>query len=98
MIEFYEVLERSRNGPKMAEKEFNLALFKRTSELTKKYGIKYAPEDPVPTEEMADSLYDAAIELVCGMGMYDVDTNRCIRFGEDEVRNYVNSLQHEIMI
>ena len=82
----------------MAEKEFELGLFKKASKLVEKYKIKYNPEDQIPTDEMADDVYSAAIELVCDVGMYHMDTHRCIKFDEDEVREHIGSLPSELLI
>ena len=49
-VPFWEILNRSKSGPIVEEKQYDLALFKKTQELQKKYGIKYDPAKPVDVE------------------------------------------------
>ncbi len=43
MISLVDIADRMRNGPKMASKDWDMALFRNISELVKKYEVKAYP-------------------------------------------------------
>ncbi|MEL7566035.1 MAG: monomethylamine:corrinoid methyltransferase, partial [Dehalobacterium sp.] len=94
MISFWEVLDRACNkGPLMSDKEFDMKLFKVTMEAQKKYGITYDPKHPVPSDDdLADRLFEAGLYLYKEVGTYCIDTERVIKFSEDEIRDGIKSL------
>ena len=74
----WEILERSRTGKFMDEDDFLPKLFSPTlKKLIKKYGIKYDPKTPCPSDgEMADNIWQAAWELFREVGYYNTDSHR----------------------
>jgi methylamine--corrinoid protein Co-methyltransferase len=83
---FHEILLRSKEGPLLEEKEFDMSLFRRTQELQKKYEIRYDPDKPLDLEgTMADRLYQAGVDLYLSQGTYCSTTHRVIRVNEDEL-------------
>ncbi|MDP2900662.1 MAG: monomethylamine:corrinoid methyltransferase [Candidatus Bathyarchaeota archaeon] len=101
MISLVEIADRMRRGPKMAIKDWDIALFKRISELTKRYDIK-CPTDPenwINTDDsLADSAWEAAVELVIDAGCLCLDTERVIRFTEEEVKEALKAMQSEVIM
>ena len=92
-----EILLRSKEGPFMEEKQFDMALFKKTQELQKKYHIKYDPDKPLDTEgELADRVYQAGIELFTELGTFCVTSNRVIRVTERELFAAIDACPEEI--
>jgi hypothetical protein len=87
MISLLEVAERAQTGPKMAEKTWNLGMFRKMQELTDRYQL--TPENIEPFYEVdnayADHLFAAAVDYLCEMGVFCISTNRAIRFTVDEV-------------
>jgi methylamine--corrinoid protein Co-methyltransferase len=91
-LPFWEILNRSKSGPIVEEKQYDLALFKKTQELQKKYGIKYDPAKPVDVEGgMADRIYAAGTELFLDLGTYCTTTKRVIKVSEGELREEIQS-------
>lgn len=88
MLQFWEVADRAINtGPLMKMKVFDLNIFKVTSRLAKEYGIQYDPKFPIPSDDdMADRLFEAGLKLYVEVGTYCIDTERVIRFTEEEIR------------
>ncbi len=81
-----ELVHRSENGPFMKEAAYDMALARKTAELVGKHAIKYDPQDLVPADdEMADRLYQAAVELFLEQGVYNQSTERRILFSREEV-------------
>jgi methylamine--corrinoid protein Co-methyltransferase len=91
-VSFWEILIRSKNGPIIEEKQYDLALFKKTQELQKRYGIKYDPAKPVDVEgTMADRIFQAGTELFLDLGTYCTTTRRVIKLSERELREEIRS-------
>ena len=66
---FQEIILRTKEGPIIEEKQFDLLLFKKTQELQKKYGIAYNPDQPMDvTGDIADRVYQAGVELFLDLG------------------------------
>ena len=89
MIDFFEIVKRSLNGPYYTEKDFDLkVMVPKLREVLKKYDIgSYVPgEAVVPNDdELADRVFEAALELCAGTGCYCTDTSRVIEFSEEEI-------------
>lgn len=87
-VSFLEVLKRSVTGPIVSEKEFDLKiLFPKINEVVKEHKIKYDPETVVSSDDsLADEVFEAAVELYSSVGTYCKDTERIIKFDEEEIR------------
>ncbi len=85
-LPLWEVLARSKKGPIIEEKQFDLSIFWKGQELQKKYGIKYNPEEPLDvTGEMADRVFHAGVEFFLSIGTYCINTKRIITISEQEL-------------
>lgn len=87
MLSFNEVVKRALTGPICKENDFDLKVFvPKLKEVTKKYGIKYDPKNPVSQDdEAADRLFQAAIDFYSEVGTYCVDTERRMIFDRSEI-------------
>jgi len=87
MISFETVMERAFTGPLCSEQDFELQVFvPNLRRVVDKYAIKYDPENPVPADdELADRVWAAAMEFLSETGVYCTDTERIIRFTNDEI-------------
>ena len=91
-LSFWEILSRSREGPIVEEKEFDLSIFKKTQELQKQYKIKYDPAKPIDTEgDLADRIYQAGVELFLDIGTYCTTTKRVIKVTEQELQTEIKA-------
>jgi methylamine--corrinoid protein Co-methyltransferase len=91
-LSFWEIIARSKSGPMVEEKQFDLALFKKTQDLQKRYGIKYDPEKPMDLEgSMADRVYLAGTELFLDLGAYCTTTKRVIKISREELEGELES-------
>ena len=66
MINLFDILDRSYSGEKIEdEKQWDLRVWKKAVELSKKYNIKYDPKYIVACDDaMADRCFEAAIALL----------------------------------
>ena len=91
MLSFLEVMERVTNGPMMTAKEYDMKVFiPAVKKAVKKYDIKFDPENPCPADDdLADRIYQAAVDLYADCGSYCTDTQRNIRFTREEIEQAV---------
>jgi len=87
MLSFSEVVSRALNGPICTERDFDLDIFvPNLRHVLNKYGIKYDPQTPVPADDdLADRVWQAAMEFLKATGMYCLDTERRIVFTKEEI-------------
>jgi methylamine--corrinoid protein Co-methyltransferase len=87
MINIFEVIRRSEDGPYIKEGDFDMKLFRTATSLVKEYGIKFDKSIIVTgNDKMADDVFQASMRLALEMGMYCVSTSRLIQFSEEELR------------
>ncbi len=100
MISLLEIAERSQKGPKVEEKAWNLGLFRKMTELTKKYGLKY-PGDGSHfnlDDAQVDGVYNAAVDFLAEYGIYCLTTNRVIQLSREEVLEAIKEAPSEIAV
>ena len=87
MIPFIEVIDRSLTGPYCLQTEFDLDVFvPKLREVARKYKIKFNPDMPIPwDDDLADRVFQAAVEFYSQVGTYCIDTERIIKFSESEI-------------
>lgn len=87
MIPIIDFQRRSLNGPVMKSDEFDLALAGKMRQIVKKYAITYNSEELIVDDATADKVYQAAVEFLTEVGLYQVDTYRQIQFTREEVES-----------
>ena len=87
MIDYSTIVERALTGPLCSERDFELEFFvPNLQSVLTKYAIRYDSQNPVPADDdLADRVWEAAIEFLCNTGVYCMDTERRILFTRDEV-------------
>lgn len=93
MLGFATVVERALNGPICTERDFDLGIFvPNLRKVIEKYGIKYDPQTPVPAnDDLADQVWEAAMEFLVETGVYCLDTERRILFTREEIEGALAS-------
>lgn len=85
MIPIMDFQKRTLTGPVMKADEFDLAFSSKLRELVAKYQIKYNPEEFVVDDKMADRVFQAGVELLADIGLYQIDTQRVIQYTKEEI-------------
>ncbi|MEX2752449.1 MAG: monomethylamine:corrinoid methyltransferase, partial [Candidatus Freyarchaeota archaeon] len=100
MVSLWDVLERSQTGPLMKEEEFETEFFPtKIREIVAEHGIKYDPNEPVMTDtSMADEVFEAGLELLLEVGLYNKDTKRIVKFTEEEIKEVLASRRRELVL
>lgn len=94
MVTFWEVVDRAVNtGPPMVGDQFDTLVYTTAARLVEKYGIKFDPKNPIPTDDgLVDAIFAAGKELYTTVGTYCTDTGRVMRFTPDEVAEALRDL------
>ena len=76
----WEIMERANTGPFCEDDDFVFKIFMpKMREVIQKYSIKYDPDSPVPNDDdLADRVWQAAVEFFLEVGVLNVDTHRRI--------------------
>jgi len=99
VLPLWEILRRSKSGPIIEEKQFDLSIFKKTQELQKKYDSKYNPEEPVDVDgALADRIFQAGFEFYLEIGSYCVNTHRVILLSKQEVLDELDATPSSIVL
>ncbi|MHC4913439.1 MAG: monomethylamine:corrinoid methyltransferase, partial [Planctomycetota bacterium] len=71
----------------MSAESFDLdRLYATLASLVSKYDIKYAPDNPVPSDDaLADKVFDAAVDFFVQCGVYIQSTKTVVSFSRQEV-------------
>lgn len=87
-LKMWEIMERASEGPFCEDEDFLYKLFlPKMKQVTRKYGIKYDPARPVPDDDdLADRIWQAAVEFFLHVGLLNVDTHRRILISESELK------------
>ena len=87
MLSFSSVVERAFTSSICTERDFDLDIFvPNLRKVVQKYGIKYDPQNPIPADDdLADRVWEAAMEFLVETGVYCLDTERRILFTKDEI-------------
>lgn len=95
-----EVLDRAETGPICLEKDFELkVLVPKLKEVIKQHGIKFDPENLVPTDNsLADDLWKAALDLYLEVGTLCTSTHRRMLFDESEIREAMRNFPGKYVV
>jgi methylamine--corrinoid protein Co-methyltransferase len=95
-----DVLDRAHTGPVCSERDWELKVVpKKISEKLKEHGLEGTCdlENPVNTDDsLADDFWRAGLELAVDLGMLCTDTERIIRFSEEELTDVLRKAPSEV--
>lgn len=101
MISLIEIADRMRNGPRITDNEWNMAVFRKITNLVKEYDIK-CPTEPTnwinTDDSLADAAWQAAVNFVVDMGCLCLNRERIVKFSEEEVREAIKAMQKEVVM
>lgn len=98
MISLLEVAERTQTGPKVEDKAWELALFRKISALVNKYDIHYRGDGSWfnMDETLPDRAFEAALELLTEMGLWCVTTRRVVKFTREEILQAIHEAPTQV--
>jgi methylamine--corrinoid protein Co-methyltransferase len=88
LVQILDVMQKALEGKPMSENDYQLRSFaSKVQEKVKEHGIKYDPQNPVPSDDsMADEVFEAGFEVMADVGAYCMTTGRVISFTESEIK------------
>jgi hypothetical protein len=86
MIPIIDFQRRSLTGPVVKAQDFDLGFSFKVRELVEEYGIEYDAEQLVVDDAMADAVFEAGVELLAEIGLYQMNTQRVIQYRESRER------------
>ncbi len=83
----WEIIEMfQQTGERMAEKDFDMSIFRSNERLRRQYDIRYDPAHPLPSDDdMADRLFQAALDFYTEVGTFCVNSGRRVRFSRQDI-------------
>ncbi len=87
MLDYHEILDRANDGPYITEENWDLEkVAMSTARLVRKYGLKWDAEQVVTDDPaLADTIFEAGLELAKEIGAYSRSTERIIEFDASEL-------------
>jgi methylamine---corrinoid protein Co-methyltransferase len=87
MISYLDLIERFNTGVQITKDDWDLDhVAMPIRRLVKKYNLKWSPEKVVPDDpDLADRVFQAALELASQAGSYSLSTGRAISFEPGEL-------------
>ena len=98
MISILEVAERAHTGTRLEDREWGMGLFRKLQQLIARHRLtRKAPDKFYEVDnDYADSLFQAAVDLLVETGVFSTQTHRVIIFTEDEVRQALRETPSEV--
>lgn len=91
MLTFVDFQKRSLEGPLMPVGEFDLLLSKKAREIVKRYGLRKLDTEKILADDAtADAVFNAAVDFLAEVGVYNTDTQRIIQWTKEEVLEIAN--------
>ena len=80
-----EYFERSKNGKRMEPAEFDDILMDTAMDLVDEYDLDFDLDEIVASDERADAVFEAAVDFLSQVGLYNTTVKRVIPFDKDEL-------------
>ena len=100
MINYFDLIERFETGPQLAKEDWDLErVALPVRRLVKKYHLDWNPERVVPDDpDLADRVFQAALELACDTGSYSLSTRRTVSFTPEEIESGFREAPQELVM
>lgn len=98
-IDAYEFYNRAKTGEKCSQDDWDLMHIPMNAmELKQKYGLDFKGEF-VPTDaDMTEKLFKAGFEMLLNAGIFVTDTQRIVKYTEEEIWDAINNPQYEFQL
>lgn len=85
MISATEFYERSAKGQRMESGEFDDLLMYTAMDLVDEYDLNFDLDEIVASDERADAVFNAAVDFLSKVGLYNTTVKRVISFDKNEL-------------
>lgn len=100
MLNYMEILDRAQNGPYITEENWDLdKVAMTTAKLVRKYKLTWDPEEIITTDPgLADTIFEAGLELAKELGCYSRSTERIIEFEPGELEEGLRRMPQSLVM
>lgn len=98
--EYLELCGRSNTGEKVTKEEWDMDyIIDEVREIVDEYEFDWDKELLVPNDEkLLDDMFKAAKELIVKLGVYNMSTERIIKFSEEEIEKGIREMKQELVM
>lgn len=84
---YLDILDRAKTGPQIKKNDWDLEhVVIPTKQIVRKYDLKWDKHSVIPTDpNLADRVFQAALDLAEETGVYCINTERAIKFTREEL-------------
>lgn len=83
----------------MTEREWDFRLFNATQKLIQEFKIQWDGVSSITSDDdLLDNIYAAAVQLICNVGGYCLETHRVLQFNEVEARDALKAAPSSLLI
>lgn len=94
MIPIIDFEKRTHSGPRMTSNDFDDFLMETAMELVEKYDLKFDWNTIIADDERADAVFNAAVEFLAEVGVYNRSASQVMKWTEEEIREMVADYQN----
>jgi methylamine---corrinoid protein Co-methyltransferase len=100
MLSLLDIAERAQKGPKMEVKTWDMGLYHKMQELTRRYDINITAHGAWFNLDLdiEDRVFHAALDFLVEMGMYCVSSSRIVQFSRAEVLQAIAEMPRRILV
>jgi len=95
VISILEAQERCQKGPLMEDKQFDRKFNLKLREVSAKLNLKHDLAEVIPPPDLADAIFEAALDFAAEIGLYNVDTHRVLQFSRAEIIDTITTRKKE---
>ena len=97
---FLELYERSHTGEKVSKEDWDMDyIIENVMELVEDYDFSWDKQVIIPEDDkLFDDMFEAAKKLITETGVYNMSTNRIIKFSEDEIDEGIRNMKTELVM
>ena len=89
MIPITEFYNRSKEGDSVSSQEFDELVMDTALEIVDDHEIELDIDNPIASDEAADAVFEAALDFLARVGVYNMTTKRIMRISRDEIDEIV---------
>ena len=98
-IDAYEFYNRAKTGEKCSQDDWDLMKIPmKAMELKQKYGLDFKGEFIPTNDAMTEKLFKAGFEMLLDLGIFVTDTQRIVKYTEDEIWDAIRNPQAEFKL
>ena len=100
LYSYHDIMDRARSGPYITEEDWDLQKVALTTrQLVKKYKLTWNPDEIVTDDRgLADTVFEAGLELAQKIGAYSRTTERIIEFEPGELEEGVKRMPQTLTV